>query len=387
MRLKTLLLPSIGLSLACIPFVAAQCQHEQVQEINMVMPTPWKKGFDINKITFFKNIENEYNKLKQKNEKLKDTPDIKIKPSLNSDNRAVFDSVYANRAQIGFSTSVFLMQKANQSQLNIDKIQTVAQTTTFAPKHDNTPLFYGEDDEAFAQMVNDINIDFSKKPFSQWSDDEYQYKYGIYNTFYDKTRQVNYYRGAIFIAGDDDTISKIKQAWQQKDWKTFKSFGIVTASNSNSNSKYVYPEILFKKHFNKVDNKFTSFAQEKEKNNDLFASYVKGQSAKDMFNFKQHIFLGEEGEYAYHHSDRNSKLFSRPNGERAEILTMTDPISFNILIANNSLSKDQLKLLVSVMMSQKDDFGYLIGVNGYQDSIGKEKEIKDFYLKAINGTN
>ncbi|MGX9394373.1 ABC transporter thiamine pyrophosphate-binding lipoprotein p37/Cypl [Mycoplasma sp. 392] len=368
-----------GSSLFC-PMLVSCAQNDN--EIIINVPQAWSKSFNLEKITFFKQIEQKYNELKKLNDKTKDLPDIKIKVNIISDDRTLFDSALVHKNNISITTSNFLLQRASLTDYQVNLVKPFLQTLTLAPKYDSEGFFWVDNAKALQQSVMQRNELLTKKPFNEWKNDEYQYKNGIYQSFYDLKTKIPYYRGDILIVGSPETRSMIKTAWNEKDWQTFRSFNIALGESSSS-SKYKFVELLFQKHFNLKKNQFDSFAIQKQKASSNFFTYPKGSGAKDMKSMPEvHIFLAEEGEWAYHNSQKEPTLYTpAKTDEQVEILTTTDPILFNVVVANKYMSDDVISLLQNAILSSKDDWGYWVGINGYEKT--NADKITEFYKKAL----
>ncbi|MBU4690969.1 ABC transporter thiamine pyrophosphate-binding lipoprotein p37/Cypl [Mycoplasma zalophi] len=372
-----------------IPYFFVSCANQTTMQMSTL--TPWAKDFKIKNINFFKSIESKYNKLKNQDINTKNTENITLNPDLLSNDRALVESVITNKSQIAIVNSVFLNNQFNETQKYIDLVHPILLAKTFIPKYDEDMVFYdANNNEKMNEIVKKQNNDFSKKPYSQWDDKEYGFNYGIYQHFYEPiNKSINYQRGAIFITGTDEVLKKIKEAWKNRDWKTFSSFGIVKNQDTSSATRFVYPEFLFKKHFNKYNKQFTGFNNDENANPNNYINYPIHNSATHMGQsiFKDfHIFLGEENEYAFHHNDPDKNYFSRPEGEKIEILTLTDPFLFFVVIASNKLSEKEIIFLQQAILEtsqeNKDDFSYRIGISGYTKENANREYIKNFYDRA-----
>lgn len=182
--------------------------------------------------------------------------------------------------------------------------------------------------------------------------------------------------------GNKSTIERIKKAWVEKDWNTFRNFGIMTGKE-NSASKYLLQEQLFKKHFNLPNNKFTSFALDRQKNPNKYKT-DKAKNLSKGENKNYHIVFDELGSFAYTNNKKNNKqlnYYSCENPEdKIEFLTVTDPIKYNVLATSNSLNEKKRELLAkaiyNIWKNGYDDYGKTVGFNGY-------KIIKNYYKEVI----
>ncbi|QJR44204.1 ABC transporter thiamine pyrophosphate-binding lipoprotein p37/Cypl [Mycoplasma miroungirhinis] len=378
-------------SVFCVssPFIVLSCANQENVRISSL--TPWAKDFKIQDINFFKSIESKYNELKNQDKDTKNTENITINPDLLSNDRALVETIITNKSQVAIVSSVFLNNQFNETQKYIDLVQPILLAQTFAPKYDTNADFYDENNNVkLDEISKKQNDDFTKKPYKNWNDEEYGFKYGIYQHFYEPFgTNINYQRGAIFIAGDDETLKKIKKAWNDRDWKTFRSFGIVKDQNTSSSTRFIYPEFLFKKHFNKDNNQFTGFNNDENENPSNYINYPIHNSATHMGQsiFKDfHIFLGEQNEYAFHHNDADKNYFTRLNNEKIELLTVTDPFLFFVVIVSKQFNQKQIKFLQQAILEtskeNKDDFSYRIGISGYTQENVNRQYIKEFYDKA-----
>ncbi|QJG66847.1 ABC transporter thiamine pyrophosphate-binding lipoprotein p37/Cypl [Mycoplasma phocoenae] len=385
------------LPVGIVPLASVSCSSSYkdndnyIKNVNFTVPSPWLKGFKKENVQFFKNIEKRFNELKKDNKKLKNKPDIVIDFKLNNSRQSIFNDVLTASSAVSFPSSVFLNLNKNAEQKNIDAVEPILLTTTYAPIYDNKDLFYVSDRATLESNAVKMTKRFNELPYKDWTDSNRLYDKKVYQYFYEPNQHVKFQRGAVYITGDESTLKAIKQAWKNKDWNAFRNFGIVKYKDKNSSSKFLYPEFLFKHHFNQENNKFIGFNEDQSSHNNKYLNYPDKESARNMYqpNYEKfHIFLGEENEFAYHHNSKNKQYFSKVN-ERVEILTLTDPYLFNVVVVDKNMNAEQMKLLKQSIKEAQDDYGKLIGITGY---LGLEDlktnhstlsdYIKEYYKKA-----
>lgn len=334
------------------------------------------KPWSTNKLNFkfFDNIIKEYNNL-LKNNNLSNVKKYNI--SYKNDNNDLAQELIKGSATLASITSSLFYR-------NKEHLSPLLQTLTYAFKFDldgNKYYSSNNNGDDLIKIAKEAQKMFETKKFNNWGHSEYEWDGSKFNYFYSKDL-IDFYRGNIMMWGNKSTIERIKKAWVEKDWNTFRNFGIMTGKE-NSASKYLLQEQLFKKHFNLPNNKFTSFALDRQKNPNKYKT-DKAKNLSKGENKNYHIVFDELGSFAYTNNKKNNKqldYYSCENPEdKIEFLTVTNPIKYNVLATSNSLSQKKRELLAkaiyNIWKNGYDDYGKTVGFNGY-------KIIKNYYKEVI----
>ncbi|MGC7160928.1 ABC transporter thiamine pyrophosphate-binding lipoprotein p37/Cypl [Metamycoplasma hominis] len=251
----------------------------------------------------------------------------------------------------------------------------------------NAQYSNGLDDDPLRKIAQSAFDLFNKKPFENWDDKEYKWNGSIYESFYaNKDKLVDYYRGLVAVWGTQEELKAIKEAWNKKDWKTFRNFGIMHGSSS-SGSKYLLQEALFKKHFNLKGNEFKSFLEDKQGNE---VKYIKGKIkniGKGAFS-KYHIVFDDLGSFAYTHSKGSAIYKLDDKNSKIEFLTVTEPLKYNIFATSSNIPKELREIIANAMVEVwkegKDTYGPTVGFNGYKIINDPMKEVILPYKNVFN---
>lgn len=291
---------------------------------------------------------------------------VKIKVSYSSDDYLVnLQNINKGVVDLAFVSHSSFENYISENQDKSNRIKPIIQTLTKSFKYDTDNFIYvdgTENDKIISNAKLQSEL-FNKKRYSEW---DYPWNGSVYEYFYDD-KLVDFQRGIIWISGTDEVRQKIIKAWNEKDWKTFRSFGIVHGS-ADSGSKYLLPEKLLKKHFNKNDNAFSSLASEITN----YSNYFINGKTKDMLkNNHFHICFDNEGSYSWTQNTKdNINKYTPLNKEKMEILALTDPLQYNIGVVNtNKVNSEIQNLIVSSLIqlytSNQDDWGKTVGFYGY----------------------
>ncbi|MDI3047821.1 ABC transporter substrate-binding protein [Metamycoplasma hyosynoviae] len=355
--LTSILLPALVIS----PFFIISC----TKKINIVVNEPWR---EYSKFNFFDDIEKKYNELLNSN--------VKFNISFRGENNDLAHEIIKGSSDIGSVTTTLYYR--NRQFLD-PIIQTKTYSFTFDKQFD---VFYkdGSNNDPLVSLAKKAEIIFNQKKFVEWDDQEYGWDGIKYNYFYDN-ELVDYYRGNVLIWGNDNELKSIKEAWNKKDWNTFRNFGILHGKETSS-SKYILQELLFRKHFTNSNNKFTSFIKDKENNSNKY----KQGSARDLSkgeNSNYHIVFDELGSYAYTHNTKKNKKLNyfetlNPNN-KIEFLIVTEPIKYNVFAVSKYMKEFEKSALSNAIFenwkNKKDDYGPHVGFNGYKIITNKEEEV------------
>ncbi|WP_033161016.1 ABC transporter thiamine pyrophosphate-binding lipoprotein p37/Cypl [[Mycoplasma] collis] len=231
---------------------------------------------------------------------------------------------------------------------------------------------------------NEINEYFRKTPFSSWNKNDQKWDGSKFEIFYDKDNKLtNWYSGMITIVGTENELNMIRKAWDDKNWEKFSSFGIVHGKK-NKQATWLAANKLFKDHFGLSDQ---SPIEKLDKN---LITQGSGQETYTYYTDKnkKQIFIDDMYSFAWtfpKDKEKEVSAFKLAPNTKMEILALTNPISYDIIIFNNSVNEKTrllfLDTLIKLSKSNKDDYGKKSGYNGY-------KKIDDFpKLKQLNKVN
>ena len=368
MKIKKILLISNTLVSITIPLASISCAKTT---FNINVNKPWNTNEP--NFNFFNEIIEQYNKLALE-QGLKKIEKYKI--NYRGKNNDLSQDIIKGSADLATITSGLFNK-------NADELTPLVQTLTKAFNFDLEESFYkdGSENDSLRKIAKATQNLFEKKSFKDWDHTEYNWDGSKFNYFY-SDKLINFYRGSVLAWGDKDTIQNIKKAWDEKDWNKFRNYGILMGKETSA-SKYQLQEILFKKHFNLPNNKFTSFALDKAKNYEKY----KIDNAKNLSkgeNKNYHIVFDGLAAFAYTNNFKTGKKLDyyrceNPN-HKIEFLTATDPLRYNVFATSKHLPKKQRDLLsksiFEVWKNKKDDYGENVGFNGYEI-------IKDPYKEVI----
>ncbi|PZV99958.1 ABC transporter thiamine pyrophosphate-binding lipoprotein p37/Cypl [Metamycoplasma auris] len=370
-------------SLLSLPLVAASCNKTDKKpnsttqgddssnkaikkELRFAVNKPWFGKQDGH--NFFKQIIEEYNK------KTKQESTIKVTYAGENNDLAGTIAKGTNNIAV-ITTPLYIKQYKNK---HMENIVPILQTATRAFKFDTEDMGQikykdGKETDPLRELAKKAHTLFAAKKYTEWKDDEYKWNGSIYEHFYDTNGIVPHYRGVVMIHGDKDTRDKIKKAWEEKDWNTFRNFGIVTSSE-DSGSKYILQEQLFKRHFGK--DKFESFKKDKLKANAKYISSGKDAKPRNIGqgSIKEyHIVFDDLGSFAHTHNSKDgkpNKFYSPEGNSEIEFLTVTEALRYNVIAVDKKVFNDEeIKVLQDVIINlakdKKDDYGPTVGFNGY----------------------
>ncbi|WP_027122133.1 ABC transporter thiamine pyrophosphate-binding lipoprotein p37/Cypl [[Mycoplasma] imitans] len=292
---------------------------------------------------------------------------VNITSSLTADGNTSIDRVKANLTDLAFVSSSSI--KSNDKDY-IPKLQTL----TRAFKFDNAPDFYesGKLDEKAAK-TSEL---FNEIPYRNWTDQNRMWDGNKYEYFYGPADDlISFYRGMILIGGDQETLTKIKEAWTTKNWAMFSSYGI-GGGRMSSNGRYIYPLNLLKKHFG---------------NSNLTINNYQSIRGRDIgVNANIHIVFDDMNSFAW----TQNKNTNRPNytfdpnnaNSKVEILSFSDPALYDIGVFNKRLDNNVINALsnsiVELAKNNEDPYGPTVGYNGYRVIDNVDTEVYQFQDKA-----
>ncbi|MGY6172410.1 ABC transporter thiamine pyrophosphate-binding lipoprotein p37/Cypl [Candidatus Mycoplasma pogonae] len=231
-----------------------------------------------------------------------------------------------------------------------------------------TEAFHFDEDEKANQVAvaTKMQAAFDKKPFMEWTQTGEQWNGSRWNFLYSTNKLVNFYRGMVVISGDETTRNSIKTAWNNRDWNTFRNFGI------QGIKKFKLFQAYFKNHFNLPNNTFTTLEEDQLQHPNKYSNLEYFKVGQDP-EFR--ISLDDEASFAWTKntnikpSDTTIK-FQAPSGEKLEFLTVSPIFKYDVGVFAKTFNKQQAELILKTMehlaKQGKDIFGPKIGYNGYE---------------------
>ncbi|TPE57192.1 alkylphosphonate ABC transporter substrate-binidng protein [[Mycoplasma] falconis] len=362
--------------------VIISCQQNE-KEITFAVNKPWygdTKADFFNKVieNFNSSIDNDKDKLELK------------KVNYLLENIDTANNLIKGASNIATLTSLMFNQ-------NSSNLVPIVQTMTKAFKFDKDINVYyknGLQEDGLRKIANKVQEMFDIKPYIEWNNEQMQWNGSIYQYFYDENNElVDFYRGIIMLQGNQETIDQIKKAWDEKDWNTFRNFGIVIGKQDSA-SKYILPELLFKKHFNLANNKFNGFKLDQIENSSKYITGKPRDIGRGALS-KFHIVFDDLGSFAYTKNYRKQgdqiiiNNYYTPEDKDAKIhfLTATEPMKYNVFATLKSFNQNsRIKLansIVNVWRNGQDDYGYRVGFNGYKVIQNPDEEVIKPYLKLF----
>ncbi|WP_406617501.1 ABC transporter thiamine pyrophosphate-binding lipoprotein p37/Cypl [Mycoplasmopsis adleri] len=282
------------------------------------------------------------------------------------DDKVTLNDVLTNDNVIAFpAVSKYYLDNANY----LDSTNVFMRTLTNAFKNNLSSAGYseGEDNYLIKQAKNQNEIFNSHNGYANWPSKDYINS--TYEWCYEPNKTVGWQRGSIWIMGTDEELAKIKEAWNTRNYEEFRKFGIIMGKE-DSGSKYLLPQALFRKQFNKY---FANSSFSEELNNAQLSSYyTKSLKAKDMGKQKSYkIAFDNEMAFAYTKSDGKKYVVNQKEnpGAKLEILTVTDAIPYNIGVASKNIKQDILNAILDgfkeTVKLNKNFVGVAYGFNDY----------------------
>lgn len=348
-------------------------------KVNIGADSSWTRSKDPSDSrisTFLSNLTNEFNKLKNQNPQTKNLAKVTFEFQDISDSKsAITQLLVADNSDksIDFAfanaTSTIEIDKNNQ-------LQNALQTTTWAFANDLEPQTYsnGSDNDYLVKQAQELSKLFNQTPFNEWQNKQkgpQEWDGVAYRFLYDKNkRQVPFYRGMIMISGNSETLKNIKKYWDNKDFEQWEKFGIIHGEES-SGGRWKLEANLIEQHFaNYFKNKGKTLSEEKVKKPQyFFQESPQSTSIGQNQNFR--IAFDDEASFAWTPNKGDGLRFTPKNPEeKIEILTLTNPLPYDIGSFRNDFNKIQKYLisqaLINLSLNHRDTFGESVGYNGYQ---------------------
>ncbi|UUM19808.1 MULTISPECIES: ABC transporter thiamine pyrophosphate-binding lipoprotein p37/Cypl [unclassified Mycoplasma] len=394
-KIKPLILGSLGLA----PLVAASCTASQTNtwdtDIKFLVPTP-NSGYTDEQKTKWENVlTKHFNDLKNKDNSLKQYKDVSIKLVYADDTGASYQQFLANNPEQDF---MILSYSTISKQKTEDLLPTVAQTQTykflwtpeiaakFENKKDKDPLY------EMAQKANTLQLE--NKQFGEyptWTGEEKErllkWDGSKYGAFYKTNEFTENFYGSILISGTPEIREKIKKAWLDKDWDTFKSYGILYKKTS-SLSKYIAPVSVIAQNFGKTYKEISDYLT----NQNNFVLSGKGNEKNlgvettDKKTYR--IGFDYDGVFNFTQAGSNFKPTKYPN-EQIRYLTMAGPLFYDAVLSRKKMPLAQQKLFTKALeqlTQEENTYGIFSGFNKFVPLTNDKLQEKINFLKQqFNG--
>lgn len=334
-------------------------------------------SFKNNELEYINLLQEEFDKNK-KNTKYENI-EIKLKLKILNNNQAKIDSILNGIADFCYLPSSLIINNNLQK-----KISPYIQTYTTSFKFDSTfsEYIHGMSDDPLREIANNMqNLSFGNNysfPFKNWKDQKgeqpnYDWNGNRYNYFYNQEKLVDFYRGMIVLSGPDEKINKAIEYWEKKDWNSFRNLGIILG-DANSYGSFKLQENLISNHFN-----LKNFSFQKDmmlNSNKYITDLVGGEKIGKNENFI--ISFLDEGSFAWTHNFSNINHFNPINNWKIKILTVTNPMKYDIGCFRLNIDKELLNLVsYSIINLHNDIYGPTVGYNGYKIIENFNKEVYD----------
>ncbi|EGZ31256.1 High affinity transport system protein p37 precursor [Malacoplasma iowae] len=383
MKNKKKLTLLFSVSTMLIPFVLSGCSNDN-NTYTFYLSSSHDNGEGIdNGKQFAKRIEQIVN---QQNAKT-NLPKIKINYHLVTDPQVKISKLKNGSADFAFIP----MGKSIDNQLvnySQPKIQTLTDAFVFDKEDDKFYSDGGTNDPLRIIAEEMQKVSFDKNPiFENWGL-SFGWNNIRHDDFYAKdSKTSNYiltdhYRGMIVLNGTDEDIKKAENAWDTRDWESFRNLGIIYGDQS-SDGNYKLQELLLKKHFKKDKN--WTLNSDIEKYPD---KYLKDDFGNTKMGISSNVIsFTDEASFAWTPSNKTS--YKTPNGKKIKILTVTDPLYYDIGFFSKRITGALLDNFIYAFkyleINNLNTYGASIGYNGYREIKNYQTEVLDKYNKTFNG--
>ncbi|MBG0730676.1 ABC transporter thiamine pyrophosphate-binding lipoprotein p37/Cypl [Mycoplasma sp. 'Moose RK'] len=358
-------------------------------KINLGLGQSWfdLKEKDPNRISkFLENLTLEFNNLQQKNPETKNLPPVSFSFIGNDDSKTkIIQLLSSDNSENALDFSIADATTTIEDDPE-KKLYNGLQTLTWSFKNSsNEPKFYqnGLDDDPLRQSAKKLDLLFNEISYNNWSNlaSGAQKWDGIaYRFFYDESvpkKLISYYRGMILIAGNQEKLAKIRDAWEQKNWEKFRNYGIIHGKQTSA-GRWKMQADLIKKHFGK-NFFFASLSEDLLENPDKFIQKVDGVSIGQDKNFS--ISFDDEASFAWTKNTGNKKQFYPTEKDgKIEVFILTNPSSYDIGSFRPGFNRVQADMLVEAFINLakngKDTYGPNVGYNGYRHVDQKDPEFR-----------
>lgn len=373
--MKIFIFKFLSIFLASIPLFLTSCGENN--NVTFILSEPANKG-DV--YQFIYDVQNTAKKIKENNQKYNSIKDFNIDVKITNNDFIKKTYLENGTGDFAFLKSKTIMDNKLYKYTN-PKIQTLAIPFVF-DKDNNSRYINGLENDPLRIIASDMqNISFGKKNFKDWTDNEFQWNGIRYDKFYDlNANLINTYRGMILISGDNNQLKGVKDAWNKKDWNTFRNYGIITGE-SNSIGNFILQEKLLLKHFG---NQFNTLIEDKSQNQNKYK--VDSYGVEDVGKFSNFVIsFSEEGSFSWTHNSQYSSSFRPINNNKIEILTVTNPGIYDIGVFNKSLNYKIVDLLTESIYQiykqnvNNNEYPSSLGYNGFSKIIDFKKEVIEPY--------
>lgn len=373
--MKIFIFKFLSIFLASIPLFLTSCGENN--NVTFILSEPANKG-DV--YQFIYDVQNTAKKIKENNQKYNSIKDFNIDVKITNNDFIKKTYLENGTGDFAFLKSKTIMDNKLYKYTN-PKIQTLAIPFVF-DKDNNSRYINGLENDPLRIIASDMqNISFGKKNFKDWTDNEFQWNGIRYDKFYDlNANLINTYRGMILISGDNNQLKGVKDAWNKKDWNTFRNYGIITGE-SNSIGNFILQEKLLLKHFG---NQFNTLIEDKSQNQNKYK--VDSYGVEDVGKFSNFVIsFSEEGSFSWTHNSQYSSSFRPINNNKIEILTVTNPGIYDIGVFNKSLDYKIVDLLTESIYQiykqnvNNNEYPSSLGYNGFSKIIDFKKEVIEPY--------
>lgn len=311
---------------------------------------------------YIANLENEIKTL-QKTDQYSNQKAIFLKARLITDNHTILSNLKSAKTAFAFVTAYSLV---NDSKENLEKnFNSALMTKTY--RFSNNDDFNSDQTSDLTKIAeSDTNLFNQDGGYHQWSnksDGTQKWNGNVYDKFYDKNNLTKFYRGAIYIWGDDNEINQIKTAWDNKNWSDFVKHGIMTGSPSSA-GKFLLQQKLIKNHFSLSENLTTLSKSHPKKI--IFGQKDRDLGTTNLNNY--HIVFGQENSFLWTKNTANH--FQLKDDQKLSVLTVTPKIPYDVGVFNKNIPTLQQKMVTQAIINLKnkglDLFGPTIGYHDYE---------------------
>ncbi|MDZ7293188.1 ABC transporter thiamine pyrophosphate-binding lipoprotein p37/Cypl [Mycoplasmopsis pulmonis] len=356
------------------------------KDVSLTLRTQyWElKAEDGKEEKFLKAFSEEFKKLKDADPETKNLDDVNFTIKHQDDSGLVVQGLQTGTDDFGIANvTETVTRQDSESKKLLSKLHTLTRAFKF-DKDANAKYVNGQNDDPLRKIATDTNAIFNKEPlYNNWTREAQKWDGKKYEFLYSNPDDlVSFYRGILFIHGTESDLNQIKKAWNEKNWDTFRNFGIISTDNTNSSGKYLLQESLIRKHFNLGQN----FTLATDKLNHPSKYKVgRGRDIGQDANFK--IAFDEEGSFAWTENKKDGKRYtSKIENGKVEVLTATERLPYDIGSFRKDFDEKQANLIVQTFInlgkSGKDSFGPFVGYNGYKSIANFDEEVRKIFNNA-----
>lgn len=382
MKSKKIWSTVIGLTTMVSPLALSSCSTNS-NTYNFYLSPSYDAGNNVdNGKQFTKKIEDIVN---QQNA-LTNLPKIKINYYLASDPQIKISKLKNGSADFAFLP---MGKSIDQNLMSYSQAKIQTQTDAFVFDKDADKFYVdGQPNDALRIIAENMQKDsFDKIPiFENWGL-SFGWNNIRHDDFYAKEPLTNkyiltdHYRGMIVLNGTQEEIQKAESAWNSRDWDNFRNLGIIYGDQS-SDGNFKLQELLIRKHFKKESS--WTLNSDIQKYPD---KYLKDDYGNTKMGISSNVIsFTDEASFAWTPSNKTS--YRTPNGKKIKILTVTDPLYYDIGFFSNRINGQLLKNFIYafqyLQQTDNNSYGSSIGYNGYKEIKDYKTEVLDRYNKIFN---